>query len=160
MSLKYNPIPLEEEDYKEKINFELNKGDHLSAFLLIFAYIESYLTELLLLSGYRFKDFNKKEITGIERIHFSTLVLIHLIHGRINSILSNKLSNFNKFRNKLIHELVSIDINDKKTQEELKKQTLFGMEICKGLSTIYMKTLNERYADLKSDFLGGDDPFD
>ena len=44
MFLKYNPSPFEK-DYNKEVGFELDKGKELSAFLLIFCYIEGYLCE-------------------------------------------------------------------------------------------------------------------
>jgi hypothetical protein len=151
VKLNYNPKILEEKEYKTKVSEELKENREITAFLLIHAYIEAYLLEILFYSGKKSNErLNKQAIDNIGRINFNDLLHINLLLGTIPFDLYKKIYELNKRRNKIAHELLSINIADAQIRNKLKKTTEKAIEFCDNLSSIYMQELNEKTKQLEA----------
>jgi len=141
--------PFTEADYKKEVSSELKDGRVLNAFLLIHSYIESYLTEWILISGEG--GFSKEITDKISRKQISELILIHRIVGNINEQLYSRLIKISRFRNKITHELATIEIGDNKTVEDIKRKTEEGIDICGEIFKLYKKSIDERAKKIESE---------
>lgn len=142
---KYGPKLPDEKEILKRINEEVKKGRTINAFLLAHGFIEAYLLEILLYSGrINAKKISKKIIDDIERASFKNLLNINLILGNVSFELYNKIADFNKQRNDIVHGLIGIDTNNPKIEKKLKRQIKNAVEICKQLSCIYKRKIKEK----------------
>ncbi len=147
MALKFRPNPAPAVDYRQEITAEIKQSRDISAFLLIYGYIESYMREWVLISGVkpRMRDnFDKKVADNLDRITFPVLSLLHLSLGNIDLPNYNELMQLNKFRNIIAHRLIAIDIADEKTQREIKRKTETGIKMCDLISNSYKIEIEEK----------------
>ncbi|GEM_PF-2856728 len=141
----YNPEQFDEEKIRANILKELKSGELLTSFLLAHSLIESYLLEIFIYSSMtypKFRKLNKKVFSNLERIGFSNLIHINLILGNVPFTLYKEIVDFNRKRNIFVHELISLDLNDRRTQDKIKKSVKRGLEICQNLSVKYKKILD------------------
>lgn len=145
VKINYDPKLLEEENIIKKISEEIEGDRIINALLLAHGFIEAYLLEILLYSGQiNIKSLNKKVIENIERISFNNLLHINLVIDNIPFELYQKIINFNKKRNEIVHEMISIDIHDQKIKKKIEKQVKNAIDICNHLSKIYKNKIEER----------------
>jgi len=145
VKINYGPKLLEKENIIKRISEEIKSDRIINALLLAHGFIEAYLLEILLYSGQiNIKTLNKKVIENIERISFNNLLHINLVIDNISFELYQKIINFNKKRNEIVHEMISIDINDQKIKKKIEKQVKNAIDICNHLSTIYKNKIEER----------------
>ena len=145
MSKKFNPnpTPFGERDYKKEVMQELEKGTVLNVFFLIFSYIESYLRDWLFISGSKTKKDFKGLMENIERISFTNILLFHLILGNFDIILYKKINGLSKLRNKLAHELVTLDLNADTNKKYIEKNIKFAINTCEEIVKLYKKSLEK-----------------
>jgi len=144
MNVQSSKLPKEEE-FLKKVNDEIEKDRPINAILLIHGLIEAYLLEILLYSGkMNIKEINRRVIDDIERAGFKYLLNINFILGNISFKLYNRTENFNKRRNKIVHELISMNVNNPKIKRMIIKEIKNGLDIYKQLLEIYNKKIKER----------------
>ncbi len=142
---------LNQQNFLNKIVNEVKRDHYINAFLLLHGYIESFLLEIIFYTTKNKKlKLNKKIIERLEKINLNSLLHINLILNNISFDLYKRIYHFNSQRNKIVHELITIDLNDKAFKKKIKKQIDNGIEICKKLSEIYSKMIKDYYMDMIS----------
>lgn len=147
MPLKFRPNPSPEAYYEEEIIAELERNRDVSAFFLIYGYIESYMREWILLSGSTPRlreDFDKKVSEALDRVPFPMLALMHLLLGNIGLHNYNALSQLSKFRNILAHKLVAIDLSEEKNKNEIIRKARAGISICNDIFYLYRQAIEQK----------------
>ncbi len=86
---------------------------------------------------------------NIEKISFTNLLHINLIIGNISSSIYERIQTFNKKRNTIVHELISIDLASEKERKNLEKQIRNAMSLCTYLANVYKRKIQERSASLE-----------
>ncbi len=148
--INYYPKLLDEKEIIQKIEKELDEKRSINALLLAYGYIEAYLLEIIIYSGrIQWTELKQKIIENIQRINFNTLLHINLVLGNISYELYTRILEFNKKRNKIVHELISLDLNSKKTKKMINRQVKNAIEICKILADIHRNKIKERAKELE-----------
>ena len=111
-------------NYKTEIQKELKKNS-ITGFLLSFSYLENFLYEWLILD---IKNHPKEIKNVIKRMNTSTKTISNLIKENINLEIYSKIISLNKYRNKIIHDFMSIKRNKKLHQEmKIKVQSIINL---------------------------------
>ena len=149
-------ILFDENKVLQRISREVAAGRLINALLLSHGYIEAYLLEILLYSGpYPLSrralraSFSRRIVEHIEKISFTNLLHINLIIGNVSPSLYERIQTFNKKRNTIVHELISIDLTSEKEQRMIEKQIQNAMTICTTLANVYKRKIRERSASLE-----------
>lgn len=142
----YDPVDLNKDSYVEKVKSELDQSRELNALFLVHGYVEAYLSNWIFISGktVQKREFSQTVSDSIERISFSNLLHVNLMLQNIDEVLYTKIKQFNKQRNDFAHELITIDVNEQKIKEKMKKIVKNGIDILEEVSKLYTKNLDER----------------
>ncbi len=144
----YDPQELQTDKLLFKIKEEQNERP-ISALLLSHGLIETYLLEIIIShAGFSKKECSKKIISNIERIGFNNLLHINLMLGNISAELYEQINSINKKRNKIVHELLGLDLNSQKTKNKINRQINKAREVCKKLQTIYIKAIDKKAKEI------------
>lgn len=146
---EYIEVDISQPSYERTVSERITKKDELGAFLLIHSYIVAILKDLLFYCGqWKAEEIPPNTLSDIERVNFNELMHIHLALGNISYPLFKRLKIFNQLRNELAHKIMYIDVDAKKTREELGRQTEEGLRLCRALHAIYKHFLDKRTKEI------------
>ncbi len=145
----YDPIKFDFKTCEKRTKRLLQTKNYLSAFLLVFSYLESYLLQLLMIKSFNIKKLSKKVIKKklkdkIERFTFNQILLFNFISSNISFEEYQKIESIATNRNKFTHDLISIDIKNKKINLKLKSLTIETMKLSKVLFLKIVNYLNQQ----------------
>ncbi|VVB70053.1 Uncharacterised protein [uncultured archaeon] len=143
--LKKKIVAFESIDFTKEIEKELKDKNEFVALVLLHAYTENYLKDIIFyLNKSNKKATIKPQIySEISKVKFPTLCLIYLNLEIIDEDLYEKLIELNESRNYIVHNLISLNIDDEKSRELLRKEIENGKKACGKLYSIYQKKLEE-----------------
>ena len=115
----------------------MKKKDHLYVLFLEAGVIESYLANLIIISGNPKNKLTSRSKKLLDNWSFSNMLALNQIIGNIVGPLYKELSEFGKDRNDFAHDMISFDFDQPEVKEKLKKVTNRGLEIFRQISDLY-----------------------
>jgi len=159
MPLKYNPQPFKQIDYKKEVEKELDEGRNWTAFLYGYTVLEAYLWDWFWMQVFKTgkrKEIHKKASEHLEKLSLKSIVSLHVAFGNITKKNYTEILDLSKIRNQVVHELVKLDLENKKVKKKLIGASKKAVELCDEVAMKYRKFLDERAQEIIVKYFCGD----
>ena len=147
------PINEHPETFLTKIESAIGEGNYIFSLFLEHSALESYLSDLILITNGPPIRVPNTTIEAFKRINFEHTMSLNNLLGNIDNDLYGRIKGFNKERNKFVHGLIGVDFTDSEISKKVKKLSSEGLSLCKIVSKIY----EDRITEIA---MGMDDPSD
>lgn len=116
----------------------MEKKEHLYVLFLEAGVIESYLRNLIGISGDPKIRPNRKSSDYLVNLSFKGMLHLNQILGNVKDPLYKNLVEFIKERNDFAHNIIQFDFEAPEVKEELEKVTKKGLAIFRKISNLYL----------------------